>query len=96
MSAYTAPLTSSSGVSLLRRPTRSARSARPRSSTTVRALITSPSSSTSATATDRVTLGTSELSVSATGVGAWAWGTVMQILLATSWLQCVLNPRLFS
>ena len=35
---------------------------------------TASTASTASPATDRVTLGTSDLSVSATGVGAWAWG----------------------
>lgn len=35
---------------------------------------TASTASTASPATDRVTLGTSKLSVSATGVGAWAWG----------------------
>jgi hypothetical protein len=71
MSAAAAPLTSSPGARLLRRPTQSRHRARlARSSTTVQ----SSAASTDVTIVDRVKLGTSEIMVGATGVGAWAWG----------------------
>mmetsp|Transcript_19341 Transcript_19341/g.48315 ORF Transcript_19341/g.48315 Transcript_19341/m.48315 type:complete len:385 (-) Transcript_19341:671-1825(-) len=76
MSAAAAPLTSSTGARLLRRPTQSRHRARlARSSTTVQSSAASTDVEIlTPTIADRVKLGTSEITVGATGVGAWAWG----------------------
>jgi aryl-alcohol dehydrogenase-like predicted oxidoreductase len=55
-------------------PSRRARRVAARASAEPSDVSTASTASTASPATDRVTLGTSDLSVSATGVGAWAWG----------------------
>ena len=55
-------------------PSRRARRVAARSSAEPSGASTASSASPASPATDRVRLGTSELVVSATGVGAWAWG----------------------
>ena len=55
-------------------PYRRARRVAARASAEPSDVSTASTASTASPATDRVTLGTSDLSVSATGVGAWAWG----------------------